>query len=59
MISNVGGPDRILRALLGLALIGYAGMGHTWAWIGLIPLATAVIRFCPAYLPFGWNTCSK
>lgn len=57
MKSNVGGIDRILRFIAGLALLG-AGLYFKswWGLVGLVPLATAVFRFCPAYLPIGLNT---
>ncbi len=60
MKANVGGFDRILRALVGLALLG-AGLYFKswWGLVGLVPLFTAVFRFCPAYLPFGLNTGPK
>ncbi len=59
MAKNVGGLDRILRIVAGLALIAaallhYVGM---WGYIGVIPLATGIIGWCPAYLPFGIKTC--
>jgi hypothetical protein len=59
MQQNVGIIDRTLRIILGLALIGasLAGLIGVWGWIGIVPLATGLFRFCPAYLPFGWNTC--
>jgi hypothetical protein len=60
MKCNVGGIDRIVRGVAGVALIAWALMGGpVWAWIGLLPLATAVIRCCPAYLPFGISTVGK
>ncbi len=60
MKANVGGFDRILRALVGLTLLG-AGLYFKswWGLVGLGPLFTAVFRFCPAYLPLGLNTGSK
>jgi len=60
MKTNVGGFDRILRYALGLALLG-AGLYFKswWGLIGLGPIRTATFRFCPAYLPFGLNTCSR
>jgi hypothetical protein len=60
MQANVGSIDRALRILVGLALIGAALFGAigAWGWLGLVPLATGVLRFCPAYLPFGWRTCA-
>jgi hypothetical protein len=58
--ANVGTIDRTLRILLGLGLIGatVSGAIGVWGWIGVVPLATGVFRFCPAYLPFGLSTCS-
>ncbi|WP_296490633.1 DUF2892 domain-containing protein [Rhodoferax sp.] len=60
MKSNVGGIDRILRIVLGLVLIGLTltGTVGVWGWIGVVPLATGVIGWCPPYAIFGWNTCS-
>lgn len=59
MQANVGGLDRSLRIVIGLALVAWAALlgGPTWAWIGIVPLATGVISWCPAYLPFGIKTC--
>ena len=59
MNKNVGTLDRTVRIVAGLALIGatLAGMIGAWGWIGVVPLATGVFRFCPAYLPFGLSTC--
>jgi hypothetical protein len=59
MIKNVGSLDRTLRVLVGLALLSLVFIGPKtwWGLVGLLPLATASTRFCPAYLPFGINTC--
>lgn len=59
MKLNVGGTDRILRITVGVVLIALVLMGKigVWGWIGLIPLATGIFRFCPAYTLFGKNTC--
>lgn len=59
MKANVGGIDRILRIVVGAALIVWAAVlgGPVWAWIGVVPLATGVIRFCPIYPILGMNTC--
>ena len=60
MKTNMGGVDRGVRAVAGVALIAWALMGGpVWAWIGVVPLATAAIGWCPAYLPFGISTCGK
>lgn len=58
MTKNVGTIDRILRAVLGLALIGCAlKNGPLWTWIGVVPLATAAFSFCPLYSVLGFKTC--
>lgn len=58
MKVNVGGIDRVLRIVAGLALIAWALLGGpVWAWIGIAPLATGLLNFCPAYGIFGISTC--
>jgi hypothetical protein len=59
MKSNVGGIDRILRIVLGLALIALTLTGSigVWGWIGLVPLGTAALGFCPLYTMLGFSTC--
>lgn len=59
MKANVGGIDRILRIVLGLVLIGLAATGTVgvWGWIGIVPLATAAMGFCPLYTVLGFSTC--
>jgi hypothetical protein len=58
MKANVGGIDRILRIVLGLALVAWALLGGpVWAWIGIVPLGTALIGFCPLYPILGISTC--
>ena len=61
MTRNMGGLDRILRIILGLGLISIAFVGPQtpWGWIGVIPLVTALVGFCPAYRLAGLNTCSR
>lgn len=60
MSPNVGTIDRVIRIVAGLALIAWALLGGpAWAWIGVLPLATGIFRFCPTYLPFGINTGAK
>jgi hypothetical protein len=58
MKTNVGSIDRIIRVVLGLAIIG-AGIatGSWWGLLGVVPLATAAVRWCPAYMPFGISSC--
>ncbi|MGL5632505.1 MAG: YgaP family membrane protein [Azovibrio sp.] len=59
MKVNVGGIDKILRIVVGAALIIWvvALGGPIWAWIGVVPLATGLIGWCPLYPLFGMNTC--
>jgi len=59
MTANVGGIDRILRIVAGLALIALAATGvvGAWGYLGVIVLATGVFRFCGAYTLLGINTC--
>lgn len=59
MFKNVGGIDRVLRVVVGVVLISLAATGTigVWGWIGAVPLATGLIGWCPAYLPFGIKTC--
>jgi hypothetical protein len=59
MTSNVGGIDRILRIVLGLVLVGLAATGTVgwWGWLGVVPLLTGAIGWCPPYAILGFNTC--
>jgi hypothetical protein len=60
MKANVGGIDRIVRGVAGIGLTAWALMGGpVWAWIGVVPLFTAAVGWCPLYLPFGISTCAK
>lgn len=56
---NMGLIDRVVRAIVGVALIVWALMGGpVWAWIGVVPLLTAVVSWCPLYAVLGWHTGS-
>ncbi|APR04875.1 DUF2892 domain-containing protein [Thauera chlorobenzoica] len=58
MKTNVGGIDKIVRIVIGIALIAWALFGGpVWAWIGVLPLATGLMGWCPAYGLFGMSTC--
>ncbi len=64
MDTNVGNADRILRVLIGVSLILFAAFATTipysWiGWIGVIPLFTALVGWCPIYRMIGANTCLK
>jgi hypothetical protein len=60
-MKNMGTTDRILRAIVGLVLISlvFVGPQTPWGWIGIIPLATAILSWCPAYALIGMNTCPR
>ena len=59
MPANVGTIDRLLRIIVGLALLSlvFVGPKSLWGLVGLIPLGIAVFGFCPAYALFGIRTC--
>jgi hypothetical protein len=59
MAMNVGKIDKVVRILGGIALIASALTGYftPWGWIGVVPLVTAMIGWCPAYTIFGFSTC--
>ncbi len=61
MIKNVGTFDRILRIVLGLGVLAlvFVGPQTPWGWLGLIPLLTGLVSFCPAYRVLGLSTCSR
>ena len=60
MGKNVGSIDRAIRIILGLGLIAlvFVGPQTPWGWIGLIPLVTALVGWCPLYSVIGVKTCS-
>ena len=61
--TNVGGVDRVLRIVVGAALILWffvdlgAGFWHWAKLIGIVPLATGLMSTCPVYSMLGINTC--
>ena len=59
MKQNVGSIDRALRAIVGIGLISlvFIGPQTVWGWIGVVPLATALLGWCPPYALLGINTC--
>jgi len=56
---NEGTLDRTLRILLGIVLVSliFVGPKSFWGLVGLVPIATGIIGFCPLYRIFGINTC--
>ncbi len=61
MQQNLGSIDRILRVVAGLVLLSlvFVGPATPWGWIGVVPLITALVGWCPAYKIVGISTCSK
>jgi hypothetical protein len=59
MNCNVGGIDRALRIIVGVALLSlvFIGPQTAWGWIGVVPLLTGIFGFCPAYTLLGIKTC--
>lgn len=60
MKANVGTVDKVVRIIAGLAIIGWGVATGSWLGaIGIVPLATALMGFCPAYSLIGVNTCGS
>ncbi len=61
MKANVGGIDRVLRILVGIGLLALVvlveGGARWWGLVGILPLATGLFGFCPAYTLLGMSTC--
>ncbi|MFG5407749.1 DUF2892 domain-containing protein [Piscinibacter sakaiensis] len=57
--KNEGTLDRVLRIVTGLVLLALAATGSVgaWGWIGLVPLATGLMGWCPLYTVLGIRTC--
>ncbi len=58
MAMNVGSTDRVLRVLAGALLVAAAGLGFISpiGYVGLVPLLTGIVGYCPAYRLFGRRT---
>ncbi len=58
-MTNEGTADRVIRVVLGLALLSITMVGPKtpWGYMGLVPLATGILGFCPLYRLVGINTC--
>lgn len=63
MKHNMGSVDQVVRIIAGLIILSLIfileGNARWWGLIGLAPIATAVFRWCPGYLPFGISTEAK
>ena len=64
-MCNVGGIDRTIRIIAGAFLISLVFFGEqiigqnvVWGWVGVVPLATGIFKFCPAYSLLGLKTCA-
>lgn len=59
MKLNVGTIDKGLRIIAGIVLIALTLMGTigVWGWIGVVPLVTGLMGYCPLYQVIGVNTC--
>jgi hypothetical protein len=60
MEKNVGYADKIIRIVVGLGLIAlvFVGPKTPWGWIGVVPLLTAAMSWCPLYTVLGIRTCA-
>ncbi len=61
MTKNIGNIERVIRIVGGLVLIALAATGTVgvWGWLGLVPLATGLVGWCPPYSLLGINTCKN
>ena len=61
MTQNIGNIERIIRIVGGLVLIALAATGSVgvWGWLGLVPLTTGLVGWCPPYSLLGINTCKN
>jgi hypothetical protein len=61
MKRNVGQIDRIIRIVIGAALIGATLLGYlgVWGWLGVLPLASGIFGYCSGYALFGKSTCNR
>ncbi len=59
MTQNIGSLDRIVRIVIGVALIAatLTGAIGVWGWVGVVPLVTALMGWCPPYAILGFSTC--
>jgi hypothetical protein len=61
MKKNIGNGERVVRVLAGAAILflAFVGPQSPWAYLGIIPLATGLVGWCPPYALFGISTCKK
>jgi len=60
-MKNIGNVERVIRLVLGVGLLSLVWIGPktAWGYVGLIPLLTGFISFCPLWKILGINTCKK
>jgi hypothetical protein len=61
MKQNIHNIERVVRVVVGLGIVSLAFIGpqSPWAWLGLVPVATGLLGWCPPYSLLGINTCKK
>jgi hypothetical protein len=61
MKQNIGNIERVIRGLAGLGILSLAFIGPAtpWGYLGLVPLLTALVGWCPPYALLGISTCGK
>ncbi len=61
MKQNIGGVERIVRGIVGAAILtlAFSGPHSPWAYLGSIPLSTGLVGWCPPYALLGISTCKK
>jgi hypothetical protein len=57
-MKNVGTFERLVRLVLGVVVLMFVTRTN-WAWLGLVPLITGIVGYCPLYQVFGWSTAPK
>jgi len=59
-MTNEGTVDRVIRVVVGLGILAltFVGPKSMWGLVGLVPLLTGVVGFCPLYRVVGINTCA-
>ena len=60
MKQNIHNIERVIRVVAGLGIVSlvFIGPQSPWGWLGLVPLATGIIGWCPPYALFGFSTCT-
>ena len=61
MKQNIHNIERVIRIVAGLGIVSlvFVGPQSPWGWLGLVPLVTGAIGWCPPYALFGFSTCKK